>query len=354
MRGGTSRFCFECITRWSETENSCPMCKERFIVIKRKRLPGNEASAEPGGSGSGSGRAAGRKRSRQEAAATDAAGAAQQQPQHEDEDDSDPDAGDGPLKRLKGTVVETRVVQERKQVWRPADLLGLDLAALRCQVCSRGDDDQHLLICDGCDRGYHTYCVELQDIPEAATAAGNGSDSDVQIMDDGEDSGYGTIGEAVSDEEEDEEEGDREEAIWVSDGEDGREEGGGAEPHHHHRGRDHDGRGDGGGDLGRRGDQSGGADAGRDRAAKAAKVAACNAVKALLTPLYGRGLLGKEAFKELARDATAALATDLAALGLGADDLRPGGAADGMAAVVVAQALRGCGLGHLAEQLGGR
>ena len=29
-------FCFECIKRWSETENTCPMCKKRFNAIKRK------------------------------------------------------------------------------------------------------------------------------------------------------------------------------------------------------------------------------------------------------------------------------------------------------------------------------
>eukprot|EP00830_Metopus_es_P006232 TRINITY_DN15923_c0_g1_i1.p1 TRINITY_DN15923_c0_g1~~TRINITY_DN15923_c0_g1_i1.p1 ORF type:complete len:260 (-),score=29.81 TRINITY_DN15923_c0_g1_i1:26-775(-) len=31
-------FCFSCIKRWSETENSCPECKKRFNTIKRKEI----------------------------------------------------------------------------------------------------------------------------------------------------------------------------------------------------------------------------------------------------------------------------------------------------------------------------
>ncbi|GLI65819.1 hypothetical protein VaNZ11_009442, partial [Volvox africanus] len=168
------RFCFECISRWAETENRCPMCKERFIVIKRKRLPpdlpGNSAPQGVGGSGGGGGstsasgsrRATGLKRSRDEAAATDGA----HTNDVSDDDDEDPDAGDGPRKRLKGTVVETRIVPDKKQTWQPAELLALNLESLRCQVCNRGDDDEQLLLCDGCDRGFHTYCVEMDDIPQ--------------------------------------------------------------------------------------------------------------------------------------------------------------------------------------------
>ncbi|KAF8313245.1 hypothetical protein DL93DRAFT_1185349 [Clavulina sp. PMI_390] len=28
-----------------------------------------------------------------------------------------------------------------------------------CEICRKGDDDLHMLLCDGCDRGYHTYCL---------------------------------------------------------------------------------------------------------------------------------------------------------------------------------------------------
>ena len=40
-----------------------------------------------------------------------------------------------------------------------------------CQVCGRGDDHDNLLLCDGCDTPYHTYCVSppLKAVPEVIT-----------------------------------------------------------------------------------------------------------------------------------------------------------------------------------------
>eukprot|EP00048_Salpingoeca_helianthica_P018982 m.243782 g.243782 ORF g.243782 m.243782 type:complete len:702 (-) comp28528_c0_seq1:178-2283(-) len=34
-----------------------------------------------------------------------------------------------------------------------------------CTVCRDPYDEEHLMFCDECDRGYHTYCVQLQSIP---------------------------------------------------------------------------------------------------------------------------------------------------------------------------------------------
>ncbi|KAM4664592.1 lysine-specific demethylase 5C isoform 2-T2 [Discoglossus pictus] len=34
-----------------------------------------------------------------------------------------------------------------------------------CRICSRGDDDERLLLCDGCDDNYHTFCL-LPPLPE--------------------------------------------------------------------------------------------------------------------------------------------------------------------------------------------
>lgn len=64
------RFCFPCAHRWSKTENRCPMCKARFITISRKRLADDEALGEE----------------------------------------------EPPAKKLKGDVLETVIVEDRKQV----------------------------------------------------------------------------------------------------------------------------------------------------------------------------------------------------------------------------------------------
>lgn len=38
----------------------------------------------------------------------------------------------------------------------------------KCEKCGRGDDMVKLLLCDGCDHGYHTYCLDppLKIVPE--------------------------------------------------------------------------------------------------------------------------------------------------------------------------------------------
>lgn len=37
-----------------------------------------------------------------------------------------------------------------------------------CQFCQSGENEDKLLLCDGCDRGYHTYCFkpQMEKIPE--------------------------------------------------------------------------------------------------------------------------------------------------------------------------------------------
>ncbi|XP_010724923.1 bromodomain adjacent to zinc finger domain protein 1A-like [Meleagris gallopavo] len=38
----------------------------------------------------------------------------------------------------------------------------------RCKVCRKKGDAESMVLCDGCDRGYHTYCIrpKLKIIPE--------------------------------------------------------------------------------------------------------------------------------------------------------------------------------------------
>lgn len=37
-----------------------------------------------------------------------------------------------------------------------------------CMACGRGNEEDRLLLCDGCDDSYHTFCLipPLQDVPK--------------------------------------------------------------------------------------------------------------------------------------------------------------------------------------------
>ena len=37
-----------------------------------------------------------------------------------------------------------------------------------CEVCFGEDHDDLMLLCDGCDKGYHTLCLGLVDLPDLA------------------------------------------------------------------------------------------------------------------------------------------------------------------------------------------
>ena len=34
-----------------------------------------------------------------------------------------------------------------------------------CKVCTRGDNEAVLILCDGCDEGFHTYCIGIGRVP---------------------------------------------------------------------------------------------------------------------------------------------------------------------------------------------
>lgn len=48
----------------------------------------------------------------------------------------------------------------------PAALLQVDLVV--CLVCGSGGEEDRLLLCDGCDDSYHTFCLipPLHDVPK--------------------------------------------------------------------------------------------------------------------------------------------------------------------------------------------
>ena len=41
------------------------------------------------------------------------------------------------------------------------------LDSTQCETCGEGDDEPRLMLCDGCDRGWHTYCLrpKLPSVP---------------------------------------------------------------------------------------------------------------------------------------------------------------------------------------------
>ena len=45
-------------------------------------------------------------------------------------------------------------VLDHSIIWDKSALLA------RCTVCRRKGDDEKMLLCDGCDNGYHMYCLK--------------------------------------------------------------------------------------------------------------------------------------------------------------------------------------------------
>jgi len=54
-------------------------------------------------------------------------------------------------------------VEEKKQAWYGDEL---DEKEWLCQICDQGHNEEVLLICDGCEKCFHTYCVGLNSIPD--------------------------------------------------------------------------------------------------------------------------------------------------------------------------------------------
>lgn len=72
---------------------------------------------------------------------------------------------DGSSRSLAGTDTEAQKDQPHAQSAVDATL---DVDDAACVVCNSGDDDSNMLLCDGCDDGYHIYCCtpKLKEIPD--------------------------------------------------------------------------------------------------------------------------------------------------------------------------------------------
>ncbi len=90
-------FCFDCISRWSQIESRCPVCRTRFKLLNDQAVPERDQ---------------------------------------------------------RGLVEDPAFVD-----W---------LESVRCVVCAGADNEDRLLLCDGCDQASHTYCVGLTSVPDDA------------------------------------------------------------------------------------------------------------------------------------------------------------------------------------------
>lgn len=72
--------------------------------------------------------------------------------------------------KVGGHIVSTYSVSDRTQVAEidPSMLIedyDEEPEDQPCLVCGEDDDEEKLLACDGCDMYYHTYCVDLEEVP---------------------------------------------------------------------------------------------------------------------------------------------------------------------------------------------
>jgi hypothetical protein len=63
----------------------------------------------------------------------------------------------GIFSRMKPFQVERMAIRGNCAIDVLCHLLFIQL----CQLCCRDDNEAQLLLCDMCDRGYHTYCIKV-------------------------------------------------------------------------------------------------------------------------------------------------------------------------------------------------
>ncbi|KAI5780878.1 PLU-1-like protein-domain-containing protein [Geopyxis carbonaria] len=88
-------------------------------------------------------------------------------------EDINGDSGERRSKRLKKEPAPM-VAGSHMTLHKPSSVLkvlgdrGHGKSGEKCEKCGRGDDMVNLLLCDGCDNGYHIYCLEpaLKSVPD--------------------------------------------------------------------------------------------------------------------------------------------------------------------------------------------
>ncbi|KAK1769366.1 hypothetical protein QBC33DRAFT_557412 [Phialemonium atrogriseum] len=77
--------------------------------------------------------------------------------------------------KVGGTLLSSYEVEDKKQVaefdpqaWLDENPEEEELDTTPCPVCNAADQEDLLLLCDGCDTPYHTYCIGLDSVPHGA------------------------------------------------------------------------------------------------------------------------------------------------------------------------------------------
>ena len=119
----------ECLRPWVERANSCPICRQNFNTVELSTKIGGECCSYA---------------------------------YRIVLDFVDP--------RLLGAILSTYSVSDRTQIAEidPSMLIedyDEELEDQPCLICGEDDNEEQLLACDGCDAYYHTYCVDLDQVP---------------------------------------------------------------------------------------------------------------------------------------------------------------------------------------------
>tara|TARA_B100000674_G_C37177706_1_gene618227 strand:- start:90 stop:443 length:354 start_codon:yes stop_codon:yes gene_type:complete len=86
-----------------------------------------------------------------------------------------------------------RRLQDRNLIRQGEEELALPYTVMVCEHCGSGEAEDRMILCDSCDRGFHTFCLDppLDAVPSgewfcatctaARAAAGSDSESEATI-----------------------------------------------------------------------------------------------------------------------------------------------------------------------------
>lgn len=72
------------------------------------------------------------------------------------------------VRNKQGDIVKITDVDDKNAATADDDEPAFPDEAVNCMICNRSDNEDVLLLCDGCNRGFHTYCLNprLERVPE--------------------------------------------------------------------------------------------------------------------------------------------------------------------------------------------